>query len=217
MRLDLHTHTKFSRDSLSDPIKLITHAKRIGLGAIAITDHNNIKAYNTLDPKLKTDTVICGEEINTDKGEVIALFLNEEINPRSLMDVMDKAQEQQAFVFVPHPFDRLRKKRLDPTQLDNKTLAKINGIETFNSRIVYWKEDTEKAISFAKENEKPMLGGSDAHLIPEVGKCYTEIPNCDGVEEIRKHLFRGNTNAGGSAGSPIWHVGTKIVKMIKKR
>jgi len=224
LNFDFHTHTKFSRDSLSDPLKLIEHAKKIGLGGIAITDHNNIDAYNILDTKLKTLNtehktffVICGEEINTDKGEVIALFLNEKITPGPLGEVLDRATEQNAFVFIPHPFDRLRKKRLDPTPLDKKTLNLINGIETLNSRIVYWKEGTRKAIEFAKKNKKPMLGGSDAHFISEIGKCHTILPECSDIEEVRKHLFNGNITAEGNSGSPIWHLGTKIVKLLKHK
>jgi predicted metal-dependent phosphoesterase TrpH len=53
--------------------------------------------------------VIVGSEIMTEKGEVIGLFLNEEIPTRSFLEVVDSIKSQEGIVAVPHPFDRMRK------------------------------------------------------------------------------------------------------------
>ena len=83
---DLHMHTSWSHDCSIPVVDLLDHAASIGLGAIAVTDHNRFggaaeAAELARNRKL---TVIPGEEVKTDgQGEVIGLFLHEEI-PRGL-------------------------------------------------------------------------------------------------------------------------------------
>ncbi len=70
MRTDLHIHTYFS-DGVFSPEKIVDSAIDVGLGAIAITDHDNILAYdvaqNYVKDKNLTDKIqiLRGIEVNT--------------------------------------------------------------------------------------------------------------------------------------------------------
>jgi len=83
--LDLHIHSKYSYDSLMDPKTILKVAKRVKLDAIAITDHNTI-AGAVAARKIceKGSITVVGSEISTDSGDVIGIFLNEEIKSRSI-------------------------------------------------------------------------------------------------------------------------------------
>ena len=43
VKVDLHVHTIYSRDSLITPKDLVFYAKKRGLTAVAITDHNTVE------------------------------------------------------------------------------------------------------------------------------------------------------------------------------
>jgi predicted metal-dependent phosphoesterase TrpH len=90
-RYDLHTHTNFSPDSLIRPEKCVKIAKMANLNGIAITDHLTIGGA-LIAKKLNRDRnfeVIVGQEITTNHGDVIALYINETIRKRRMWDVFD--------------------------------------------------------------------------------------------------------------------------------
>jgi predicted metal-dependent phosphoesterase TrpH len=95
MKYDLHTHTKYSSDGFIEPKKIVKTAMRRGLSGIAITDHDTIKG-SLEAKKYETDEfhVICGSEISTERGEVIGLFLSDEIKSHRFSDVVDQIKEQ---------------------------------------------------------------------------------------------------------------------------
>lgn len=224
MKFDTHLHTRYSRDCTTDPFALVKHAKKIGLGGIFITDHNSVSAYSLLKGKVDSFHVFCAQEIDTDQGEVIGLFLNDLVSPADLGTVIDNVKSQDGFLLLPHPFDRLRK-HLDPSTLSKEVLSKFHAIEVFNSRIVYFRDDTQKALDFASKNPNLIKsGGSDEHFIWELGSSFVKLPSLDSIspsettaEEIRKLFFRGNLAAHGKPNSPLYHIGTKAVKFLKKR
>ena len=64
LRVDFHCHTRYSKDSLTTPEKLLEACKRKGLDRVVITDHNTI-AGALHAQKLDPQRVIVGEEIMT--------------------------------------------------------------------------------------------------------------------------------------------------------
>src|SRR5690242_1136983 len=111
MKIDLHLHTRASRDCLVDPGRVLNQARRWGLDGVAVTDHNTTASWAALAGLGTGDLIaIRGEEIFTTEGEVIGLFLEREI-ARGLSPLATgrAIREQGGVVIVPHPFDRLRK------------------------------------------------------------------------------------------------------------
>ena len=77
-KTDLHIHTYFS-DGVFSPEKIVDTALDVGLEAIAITDHDNILAYDVAQKHIKDNgledkiEVIRGIEVNT-------LYKNNEVH-----------------------------------------------------------------------------------------------------------------------------------------
>lgn len=173
MKIDFHVHTKFSIDSISEPKKIIEISRRTGI-IPAITDHNKIDAhavFRSLDPKFK---FIPAEEVTTDLGDLIGLFVSEPIKKKTpFLEVVDNIKSQGGLTYIPHMFDITR------GGVANKELAKkVDIIETFNGRCVL-QGANQKADAFAEENKKPKAAGSDSHFTLEFGKTYTEFADCD--------------------------------------
>ncbi|MBJ7473434.1 MAG: glycosyltransferase, partial [Solirubrobacteraceae bacterium] len=78
--IDLHMHTDHSHDCATPVEVLLATARERGLGAIAVTDHNEISgALEAVELAEKYGVkVIVGEEVKTaNQGEVIGLFIKE--------------------------------------------------------------------------------------------------------------------------------------------
>ena len=168
--VDLHTHTSWSHDCSVPAADLLDVAEEIGLGAIAVTDHNVFGGAQEAAglARGRALTVIPGEEMKTKgQGEVIGLFLREEI-PRGLSfeDTIAAVRAQGALVFLPHPFDR-RHAIPDPVTL-HRHLAEIDVLEVYNARLL--KETyNDEALRFARKYNLLQGAGSDAHVLPGLG------------------------------------------------
>jgi predicted metal-dependent phosphoesterase TrpH len=167
---DLHTHTSWSHDCSVPAAALLDAAEEIGLGAIAVTDHNVFGgALEAIELARGRDLVVIpGEEVKTKgQGEVIGLFLQEEI-PRGMSfgDTVAAIREQGGLVFLPHPFDR-RHAIPDPQTL-HRHLAEIDVLEVYNARLLM-ETYNDEALRFARKYNVLQGAGSDAHVLPGLG------------------------------------------------
>ena len=111
IEVDLHMHTDHSPDCATPVDVLLQTARDRGLGAIAITDHNEISGAleaRRIAAEMGDIEVIVAEEVKTaGQGEVIGLFLEEKI-PKGLTmaETIAEIRRQGGLVYVPHPFDR---------------------------------------------------------------------------------------------------------------
>jgi predicted metal-dependent phosphoesterase TrpH len=186
---DLHMHTNRSHDCTVDPADLIMHAEAIGLGAIAVTDHNVFGgALETLELARDHELVVIpGEEVKTDgQGEVIGLFLREEI-PRgmSFADTVAAIKEQGGLVYLPHPFDRMHS-IADPATLQ-RHLADIDIFEVYNARLLF-EAYNDEALRFARKYNLTMGAGSDAHVLQGVGTGGVRMRAFQGRDEFMLSL-----------------------------
>ena len=185
--VDLHMHTDHSNDCATPVEVLLSEAKARGLGAIAVTDHNEISGAHDARAKADGIKVIVGEEVKTDgQGEVIGLFIEEKI-PRgmSLAETIAEIQRQGGLAYVPHPFDRMHSvpdyEHLLPV------LDDIDAIEIFNPRIAI-PEFNEEAVRFAAKYRIPAGAGSDAHVPQGLGSVRIRMRDFDGPEEFLESL-----------------------------
>lgn len=209
MKHDLHIHSKYSSDGVLDPGKIVRIAMKRELNGIAITDHNTIKGgleakkYETEDFK-----VIVGSEIMTETGEIIGLFISEEIKSTNVPDVISEIKDQNGIIIIPHPFDKLRHSAFHPTEDDTKF---IDCIEGFNSRCVSQKYN-ENAIEFAKKHDLTIIAGSDAHFSNEIGNAgiITE------TEDVREAILTNGVGIFGKRSPLVNHGLTKTLKLWRK-
>lgn len=181
MKVDLHIHSCYSRDSKMKLREILKTARAKGLDAVAITDHNSAEGgirAKKLASEFGVD-VIVGEEVLTDRGEVLCLFLNQEIESREFFEVVEIAKEQDALCIASHPFDPFRLNRL--RGLD-ELYKYLHGIEVFNARCLL-PSSNERALRFALNKGMVMTAGSDAHTYGEIGRAGVV---CHELEDIRK-------------------------------
>ena len=182
---DLHLHTSWSHDCTVDVDELLDNAEEQGLGAIAVTDHNVFDgALEAVELARDRDLIVIpGEEVKTDgQGEVIGLFLNEEI-PRGLSfaNTIAAIKAQGGLVYLPHPFDRMHS-IANPATL-HRHLGDIDIFEVYNARLLF-EAYNDEALRFARKYNLTMGAGSDAHVPQGLATGGVRMRAFDGPEEF---------------------------------
>jgi predicted metal-dependent phosphoesterase TrpH len=215
-KVDMHSHTRLSKDSLNDPRGLVNAAAARGLGALCVTDHNKLANALALSrlPGLPIP-VIASEEVKSSEGEIIGWFLQELI-PKGLPpeETARRIKDQGGIVGIPHPFDRARNSsRLQTPALERLVAAGlVDAIEVFNARTTF-AEDNARALAFARQHGLAMSAGSDAHTLWEVGRAYVEMPPFATPVEFLASLRAGRV--GGALSSPLIHVSSRWATIAK--
>jgi predicted metal-dependent phosphoesterase TrpH/glycosyltransferase involved in cell wall biosynthesis len=187
---DLHMHTDHSPDCATPVDVLLETARDRGLGAIAITDHNEISgAFEAREVAEGMDgiKVIVAEEVKTaDEGEVIGLFLEEKI-PRgmSMSETIAEIKRQGGLVYVPHPFDRLHS--VPDYEHLLKIVDDIDILEVFNPRIAF-SAFNEEAERFAAKYRIVPGAGSDSHVAQGLGSVAIRLHDFEGPEEFLESM-----------------------------
>lgn len=173
LNVELHSHTQWSKDCVINLETILRMCDKRGVDRIAITDHNTARGALEMCRRAP-DRIIVGEEIMTDRGELLAYFVQESIPPGLTPDETIRIlRDQGAVISVSHPFDRLRKGAwLEPDLLE--IIDKVDAIEIFNSRCMF-AEDNVKALAFAAEHHLVGTVGSDAHSRGEYGRAVMQL------------------------------------------
>ena len=211
IRLEFHTHTIFSPDSLTTPEKLVAACRRKGIDRVVVTDHNTIRgalAARELAPEM----VIVGEEIMTTRGELLTAFVREEI-PAGLdpEDAIARLRDQGAFISVSHPFDSLRSGSWRFSDLESIAHL-VDAVEVFNSRCIF-RAQNSRAAEFAAAHRLLKTVGSDAHGVSELGCSTIRLDHFDDAASLRESLRTAEFD---TRRSPPWAMGISRYAKIRK-
>ncbi|MDH7594419.1 MAG: PHP-associated domain-containing protein [Methanomicrobiales archaeon] len=182
-----------------------------------VCDHDTIEGSKRTCQRIRERSPetpeVLAEEITTADGELIGLFLNEEVPPGlGAEETVDIVHAQGGLVLVPHPFCRYRSRAIRREVLV-RLLDRLDIIEGYNARNVT-DEDNYPAIEFAESNGLPISVGSDAHIPMEIAKVWMEVPLFETPQDLLARMkgarvcFRRSSNA--------VHIFTKMVKMMRK-
>ncbi len=189
IRAEFHTHTRFSKDSILNKFFILFMLKVKKIRLIAITDHNEVKGaikYQKFLKKFNIDVII-GEEVMTDSGEIIGLFLNEKIEPlQSPEQTVKQIKEQNGIVYLPHPYDEKRYKTVLKEEKQNKLKDEIDFIEIHNGRNIS-EEYSDKQKNIQQKLMITPIIGSDAHTFIELGRNYIEIEYTN-IEDFKNNM-----------------------------
>lgn len=210
--VELHSHTFWSKDCVVNFDAIQRLCQRRGIDRIAITDHNTADGALAMQ-RLAPDLVIVGEEIMTDRGEILGYFMQESI-PAGLTpdETIRRLRDQGAVISVSHPFDRLRKGAWHEEDL-LKIIDKVDAIEVFNARCMF-AEDNVKAQAFAQKHNLTGTVGSDAHSRIEYGRAMVRMQPFEGASDFllslraAQHINRYS--------SWFVHLNSKTAKWSKK-
>jgi predicted metal-dependent phosphoesterase TrpH len=158
-----HIHTKHSFDCVTSPAKTVHWATQRSIKVLGITDHNTIRgAQEAADVAVRSGVqVVIGAEYATDHGDIIGLFLKEEVHSRDAFEVIAAIRTQGGISVLPHPYH-------GHTQID-KLAEAVDMVEAFNARCS--DHQNRQALELAKLNDKPIIGGADAHFLQDLDTC----------------------------------------------
>lgn len=179
MRIDLHNHSLHSFDCDTNIDDIETRAIENGIDFIAITDHDVLEVND--------DFFIRGCEFTTQEGHLIGLFLTKDIKTKTVKKLMQEIRRQGGIVVIPHP---LRKGSGFTKQAIVRYAKYIDAIEVFNPDNTFYGNTI--AYRLAKQLDKCMVTGSDAHSIDAVGSGASTILNDVGSKEQLKKLIKTN-------------------------
>ncbi len=194
IKADLHVHTTYSSDSLITPKDLVYYAKKCGLNAVAVTDHNELDgAY-----KIAKETdflIIPGMEVSSSDGHIVALNVSELI-PRGLnaRETVLRIHKAGGIAIACHPYVYFK------GCLKGNVCETFDAIEIINARAFPFKRSVKKATETANRLNLSRVAGTDAHYGPQIGYGFTVIDVEEAtVEAITKGIVEGHSQAFGQA------------------
>jgi predicted metal-dependent phosphoesterase TrpH len=196
--VELHTHSRYSHDGRDSVPELLEAAERVGLDAIAVTDHD------TVDGGLEVASLaedygllgIPGIEVTSNDGHVLGLGVRTPIAAgQTFAETLSSIRDAGGIAIVPHPFQESRHGVL--ASIDEAELATADAIEVYNSRLITGRANRQ-AASFADRVGVPATAGSDAHVSEMVGRAVTNVDAANRtVDDILDAIVAGRTTTEG--------------------
>lgn len=191
VRVDMHSHTMFSGDSTTTLDEIAEAVVEAGLDVLCVTDHNAIEGAVRLQRELESAgvcRVIVGEEVRTHTGEIIGLFLGERISfGATAADTAGQIRAQGGVVYVPHPFDPMRRNLAEASLVELTAAGLVDAIEAHNSKTSLGSLNA-RAREFGERHGLALGAGSDAHVPHALGSAYVEMPDFDGPADFLAKL-----------------------------
>ncbi len=180
----------WSGDSTTTVDELADAVVASAIDVLCITDHHAIDGARRLATELPCRVVV-GEEIRTTRGELIGLFLRERI-PFGLSPeaTASRIRDQGGLVYVPHPFDPMRRNLAEDALEALAVAGLVDAIEGRNAKTSL-ESLQRQAQDFARHHDLAAGAGSDAHVPEAIGAAYVEMPDFDGPSSFLDGLRHG--------------------------
>jgi hypothetical protein len=182
LQIDLHAHTTFS-DGTFSPFDVVVQARRRGLDAVAITEHNLLfpsRLARWFSARIGGPTVLLGEEITSARAHVVALGIERRIAPGPLDEVITSIHAQHGVAIAAHPVARFWS-AIDPVARDFDGAEVMHPIAWSIGRSGWrWTEMRDWWLRAADERAaggRPFaaIGSSDAHFGATLGMDRTFV------------------------------------------
>ena len=213
MNADLHVHSMHSNDGKQTVAEILNECRTKNVGAVALTDHNEIGAWEDVGD-VSDIIVIKGIEVTTSEGHILAYGVDKAI-PRNLpiKDTVDLIHEAGGIAVAAHPYRWW-------SGIGGKNVAGMgfDAIESINGRSS--RSSNGRALKLAEKLNLPIVGGSDAHTSPSVGRTYTVIPDdCKNERDVLAAILNRQTQIGGdhrAKFSSLKYVGLNIMRWMRR-
>jgi len=211
LRIDLHVHTVYSRDSLIEIEDLVPRCRAEGLDGLAVTDHGTLEGGWRAAERCREIVVIPGMEVETPSGHILALNVERPVEEGlSFVEAVERIHELGGLAVVAHPISLLRP-LLD---VDVLRASRPDALEVVNAASFphSWMARINRAL--AMKLGLPMTGGSDAHIPQAIGRAYTVIDSDSrSVSDILEAVREGRTEALGGGIT----LRERLLKVLKMR
>jgi hypothetical protein len=178
---------------------------------VIVTDHNTIQGSLDVQALARGSStrVVIAAEYQSEKGDIIGLFLKEEVRSRRSGEIIQQIHAQGGMVVLPHPYKG--------HVLDEDLISGVDVIETHNARCSA--AQNEQAAKLAQHWNRPHLAGADAHCSSEIGAAVNEFSGAVPVNEtdLREDLLRSPRSILTRATPPVCRPYSQVIKAIKTR
>ena len=193
LKIDLHVHTYYSHDSTITPKQLVIGAKKRGLDAVAVTDHDAFKGALKLS-KNKNFLIIPGIEVSTLYGHVLGLGIREGVPPKlDVKTTIEKIHDAGGIAVAAHPTSINRGK------LRKHVTKDFDAVEVINAASFPFRFSSCMNRKIARSLRLPQTGGTDAHTVFEIGTAYSLVDSTLGEDEVISAIRKGRVQACGKA------------------
>ncbi len=193
MKLDMHIHSKNSRDASGAPREIALRCKQKGLDGFAITDHNSIGAWEEASSAAKEFGLLYVKavEVSTKEGHVLAYGVREAVpKGRTVSETIDRIHDLGGVAVAAHPkrfpsgigLSLARSERFDAIEV-------INGGSSSGSN--------RHARRIAESKVCAITAGSDAHELDQVGKAFTVFEGVSSEDAVLDAIRKRKTVVGG--------------------
>lgn len=205
-KADTHLHTTYS-DGVATPSELVDYIiAKTDLRVIAVTDHDTTEgafaARNYVSRQGIDLDVIIGQEVTTDEGDIIGLFLSATL-PKytTALEAVQAIHAQDGLAIAAHPFSYWATATLMKGVGSQIATLPLDGVEVrngfptnvFSNPLTAWKNGQHARHS--------ALGGSDSHIPYTAGQAFTWFPGHK-AEDLRTAIINASTRAGGTLWTP---------------
>jgi len=213
IRADLHVHTGHSVDSYMSYKALIETCLKKNINCIAVSDHGTTRGARDLMKMAPFKVIVC-EEVRTPYGEIMGMFLHEDIPDKiSVEKTIEFIREQGGLVCIPHPFDIVRPSAFRNKKKLEEIIDQVDIIEVFNSRSMFPGAES-RARDLATRYNKIISAGTDAHSPEEVGYAFVEMPEFTDQSDYLSSLSEGKIH--GKKSSPLIHLISTTARLKKR-
>jgi predicted metal-dependent phosphoesterase TrpH len=169
MLIDMHIHTRFSPCSIIRVRQIPYQIQKNGIDGVCITDHNTTASRSLLKSfsHISGLSIIVGLEYSTFQGDFLIFGPDEYIPEGMDAKTLLKWVKKEGGIAIPaHPFRRSR-------PADPRILPFFDIIEVLNGRNHAYENDLCMQWIESNGNNKKRIGGSDAHMLDEIGRIVT--------------------------------------------
>jgi len=189
LKIDLHLHTHYSRDSKTTLGEVIHYAKKRGLDGVAVTDHDTVQGARRLAQQ-KDLLIIPGMEVSSLHGHILGLNITEPVQPKkSITETVEKIRQLGGIAVIAHPAVAIK------SGLGSRitSASSIDAVEVINASAFPFFLSTYLGRRLARRLALPQTAGSDSHFPEEIGSAYTFVDADSNQDDIMEALRNGKT------------------------
>jgi predicted metal-dependent phosphoesterase TrpH len=194
LNIDLHVHTRFSRDAVNDFHDINAACRRLGLDGYAVCDHDTIEGLRGIESEGLL--VVPGLEVSARGAHVLCLDPVEIVSSGlSMVETVERIHAQGATAVLAHP----RALPRSFVSIRGAGEAGFDAVEVANTAqfpfalVMSWNRDVARRLGL------PETGGSDAHFPETIGRSYTVVESDSrDPDDVIKAIKMGRTRAYGA-------------------
>jgi predicted metal-dependent phosphoesterase TrpH len=222
---DLHIHTRYGDGMATVPEVFRYVEDKSNLDVIGITEHDTLRAADEARELHARGAyrfdLVCGMEVTTLDGHLLALFIEEPVASFQRMEeTLAAIHAQGGLAVVPHPLSWLTRsvgtRVLERIAASADPAIHFDGIEEYNLSPAGRVSSARARRMNQERYHLAALGGSDAHFLQSIGSAWTEFPG-KATDDLRQAISMRTTLAKAGRAPHIAELGYRNVMLQQWR